>query len=301
MYDAKIGRWIGQDRIGFVAGDANLYRYVHNDPTNATDPWGLDTISTEFYWYYWRSFWFDNYVLAHYVVEGTFACKDGNVNVEITPRPTTLDKNYETNGGVGQPTLTQVTCKNGKRGYTVQIQSTSNLTAKGFWTTTSEFAAVTGVASAGTVAVVTWWTGPLEFITVPTAGVVGGLVGGLVGAGKSLLYDFSDWNSPVTVNYTVCCCCKDGPSVYTKNETVSISDPGNSSVGVGVIQDALWCDKAARWTWARNMETKNVGASNRDFKISTKYPEAGPDKGPPVSKTWLEDLAKAFKPLFGKK
>ena len=32
------------DPLGFDAGDSNLYRYVHNAPTNATDPSGLDRI-----------------------------------------------------------------------------------------------------------------------------------------------------------------------------------------------------------------------------------------------------------------
>ena len=41
MYDPTIGRWISEDPIGFTAGDANLYRYVQNAPTNATDPSGL--------------------------------------------------------------------------------------------------------------------------------------------------------------------------------------------------------------------------------------------------------------------
>jgi RHS repeat-associated protein len=36
-----LGRWISQDPIGFEAGDANLYRYVGNGSTNATDPSGL--------------------------------------------------------------------------------------------------------------------------------------------------------------------------------------------------------------------------------------------------------------------
>ncbi len=31
----------GADPLGFAAGDANLYRYVHNDPINRTDPTGL--------------------------------------------------------------------------------------------------------------------------------------------------------------------------------------------------------------------------------------------------------------------
>ena len=40
-YDATTGRWMSQDPLGFDAGDSNLYRYVNNGPTNATDPSGL--------------------------------------------------------------------------------------------------------------------------------------------------------------------------------------------------------------------------------------------------------------------
>ncbi len=40
-YDPQTGRWLSQDPIGFAAGDANLYRYVGNGSTNATDPSGL--------------------------------------------------------------------------------------------------------------------------------------------------------------------------------------------------------------------------------------------------------------------
>jgi RHS repeat-associated protein len=39
--DHATGRWLSQDPIGFRAGDANLYRYVGNSPTNFTDPSGL--------------------------------------------------------------------------------------------------------------------------------------------------------------------------------------------------------------------------------------------------------------------
>lgn len=41
MYDPTVGRWMAQDPIGFDAEDADLYRYVGNSPTNATDPSGL--------------------------------------------------------------------------------------------------------------------------------------------------------------------------------------------------------------------------------------------------------------------
>lgn len=46
-YDPATGRWISQDPIGFAAGDANLYRYVGNSPTNATDPSGLEQKATK--------------------------------------------------------------------------------------------------------------------------------------------------------------------------------------------------------------------------------------------------------------
>jgi hypothetical protein len=38
--DANVGRFIGQDPIGFSAGDSNLYRYVGNSPLNGSDPSG---------------------------------------------------------------------------------------------------------------------------------------------------------------------------------------------------------------------------------------------------------------------
>jgi RHS repeat-associated protein len=40
-YDPFVGRFIGEDPIGFSAGDGNLTRYVFNSPVNGTDPTGL--------------------------------------------------------------------------------------------------------------------------------------------------------------------------------------------------------------------------------------------------------------------
>jgi RHS repeat-associated protein len=39
------GQWMQEDPIQFQAGDANLYRYVSNEPTCATDPNGTEKIS----------------------------------------------------------------------------------------------------------------------------------------------------------------------------------------------------------------------------------------------------------------
>ena len=41
-YDPNVGRWLTEDPLGFAGGDSNLYRYVGNSPTNATDPRGLE-------------------------------------------------------------------------------------------------------------------------------------------------------------------------------------------------------------------------------------------------------------------
>jgi RHS repeat-associated protein len=41
-YDPALGKWTSMDPLGFDAGDANLYRYVANGPTNGVDPSGRD-------------------------------------------------------------------------------------------------------------------------------------------------------------------------------------------------------------------------------------------------------------------
>src|SRR5262249_52803151 len=43
-YSPKLGRWMQNDPIGFAGGDADLYRFVGNDPTNLTDPSGLQEL-----------------------------------------------------------------------------------------------------------------------------------------------------------------------------------------------------------------------------------------------------------------
>ena len=46
-YDAQSGRWIGEDPLGFEAGDSNIARYVHNGPSMRVDASGL--VDTEYY------------------------------------------------------------------------------------------------------------------------------------------------------------------------------------------------------------------------------------------------------------
>ena len=42
-YDPVLARWLSVDPIGILAGDANLYRHVKNDPISRRDPSGLAT------------------------------------------------------------------------------------------------------------------------------------------------------------------------------------------------------------------------------------------------------------------
>ena len=41
VQDPGTGRWLSEDPLGFAAGDADLYRYVGNDPGGLADPLGL--------------------------------------------------------------------------------------------------------------------------------------------------------------------------------------------------------------------------------------------------------------------
>jgi hypothetical protein len=40
------GRFVNRDPIEFDGGDVNFYGYVHNNPTNSTDPLGLSESTT---------------------------------------------------------------------------------------------------------------------------------------------------------------------------------------------------------------------------------------------------------------
>jgi RHS repeat-associated protein len=47
VQDPGTGRWTSQDPLGFGAGDADLYRYVGNEPEGLIDPSGLDAVAQE--------------------------------------------------------------------------------------------------------------------------------------------------------------------------------------------------------------------------------------------------------------
>lgn len=53
-YDAKLGQWVSEDPIGFMAGDANVRRYVGNRALLAVDPNGLDPGLTKYVAYLFK-------------------------------------------------------------------------------------------------------------------------------------------------------------------------------------------------------------------------------------------------------
>lgn len=48
MYDSAVGRFLSIDPLGIEAGDPNFYGYVDNNPTNFTDPTGLEKYRDDF-------------------------------------------------------------------------------------------------------------------------------------------------------------------------------------------------------------------------------------------------------------
>ncbi len=46
-YDSDLHQWLSEDPKGFGAGDANLRRYVDNDPVNSVDPKGTDRVEVQ--------------------------------------------------------------------------------------------------------------------------------------------------------------------------------------------------------------------------------------------------------------
>jgi RHS repeat-associated protein len=45
-YSPQLGRFINQDPMGFAGSGPNLYAYTGNSPTNFSDPFGLQTVTT---------------------------------------------------------------------------------------------------------------------------------------------------------------------------------------------------------------------------------------------------------------
>lgn len=79
-YDAKVGRWVSEDPVGFAAGDANIYQYEFNQATSRTDPSGLGggTFWSD-YWHYLTHPWDmdDDLETGFYVAAGTAVVAGG--------------------------------------------------------------------------------------------------------------------------------------------------------------------------------------------------------------------------------
>jgi RHS repeat-associated protein len=100
-YDPATGRWLGQDPIGFGAGDSNLYRYVHNGPTIHTDASGLYETDVHFYMTYYiaaamglcqvKSPTYPGYDMAY-----TIAWADAYTDVNSFTEPLNVKLNMET-------------------------------------------------------------------------------------------------------------------------------------------------------------------------------------------------------------
>jgi RHS repeat-associated protein len=110
--DLVLARWISQDPIGFAGGDANLYRYVGNSPTNATDPSGLVTSQDPpfqrgwggFFWDWTGGLFFPSTQTAHSkaISLAEFANHENNVDRTRANANARVFQQLDPNFGVGQ-------------------------------------------------------------------------------------------------------------------------------------------------------------------------------------------------------
>jgi uncharacterized protein RhaS with RHS repeats len=89
FYDAKLGRFISEDPIGFRGGDVNLFGYVGGNPLRFRDPSGklpefLETFGK------WLKSWFYTPETECYIV---------NTNESVTKKSTVFEKHFDVTFG----------------------------------------------------------------------------------------------------------------------------------------------------------------------------------------------------------
>ncbi len=92
-YAPEIGRWISEDPLGFVAGDANVGRYVGNDPTGASDPSGLhDEPVDGFLAFLWSLFFGSRTEGRDNYRSGQIRRQDFNTRLTLDPNRTEINR-----------------------------------------------------------------------------------------------------------------------------------------------------------------------------------------------------------------
>jgi RHS repeat-associated protein len=93
-YDAETGRWTAKDPILWAGGQANLYVYVGNDPTNRIDPLGLYTEAI-----FWEPSGYGDSSFGHtsIIIDGT-SYSWGPGGMDVRPAADYLSRNNFRNG-----------------------------------------------------------------------------------------------------------------------------------------------------------------------------------------------------------
>lgn len=229
MYDSKIGRWAGQDLLGFLASDANLYRYVHNEPTTHTDPSGFVRVWTKI------RFWYNGsggnggignpyytgvaYPVGRVDVKQEVGCTQnaGYSKGGMAVANTALeDEKWEYGvAGTYKITKTNITCGpdilgNTYPGINVTIEAKVSYVKGALFKHV-----ILGVFPNPEIAAAKamWWRA-FGFGTMSLAGVI--LAAGV--GFYNWVYDFESFNASAKISYDVCCqCCANDtfqPSTY---------------------------------------------------------------------------------------
>jgi RHS repeat-associated protein len=106
-YDAKVGRFISEDPIGF-GGGVNQFRYVGNNPQNATDPSGLYNEDVHYY--------------LTYFIATRFSCLNGNEARLIADADQSTDENPDTKPFPGL-SITQASQNNDYHAFNLWVNS----------------------------------------------------------------------------------------------------------------------------------------------------------------------------------
>jgi hypothetical protein len=207
-----------------------------------------------------------------------------DVNVKQFPSLSEADVTW---GATSPTTVAMVpyTCANGGQGYSVSMVAASSYSAASWPSQASTWRSLGAIGGGlgGLVVggIIGFFGGPFAAVTVlagavngATIGVVfGGVVGVLYGT-REWLTDFSNWSSPITINYTVCACpC--GKRIQTLNENALIPGTGNSDVAAIGSSMVYGCGGEGWFHWGRNIQASDLQKGTKEAwkqaNISTKH------------------------------
>jgi len=252
-YEAGLGRFISRDPLGYIE-DLNLYQSVLNNPVNLIDPFGYQSVDTQFNVTYHG--YFGSSKLGMVEIGADFSCtSNGDVRPDKNPyiiKPKTPKKKLTA--------PTAITCPNGRRGYKVKIGFDINYTPKPLLTRMSELGQIGGLMGSVGLGGLVLSTGgaPVALIAFGVGGAAGTL-GGLFAGIAVRINDYHAFGVTAVVVYQVCCCCTTKNGRFKRH--VKISQFGKTPLITGKSVNK----------WASMMVYQKVSYDQKECDSSWRY------------------------------